>query len=70
VRMYPLMYDRLELLDESGQEQAKSDDPTARSQRTRAAQAMWSASPVRPWWSPPATARIVSIRWCHPALVR
>ncbi len=40
VRMYPLMYDRLELLDESGQEQAQNDDVTARSQRTRAAQ-LW-----------------------------
>src|SRR5262245_44801187 len=40
VRMYPLLYDRLELLDDTGQEQAKSDDPAARSQRTRAAQ-LW-----------------------------
>ena len=40
VRMYPLMYDRLELLDDQGEEQARADDPTARSQRTRAAQ-LW-----------------------------
>ncbi|MBI4502961.1 MAG: HEAT repeat domain-containing protein [Gemmatimonadetes bacterium] len=40
VRMHPLMYDRLELLDERDQEPAQADDPAARSQRTRAAQ-LW-----------------------------
>ena len=39
IRLYPLMYDRLELLDEAA-EQPASDDPNARTQRTRAAQ-LW-----------------------------
>src|SRR5262249_20903154 len=40
VRMHRVMYDRLELLSEEGQEETRAEDATARSTRTRAAQ-LW-----------------------------
>ena len=40
IRLYPPLYDRPDLIEESGQEAAGADDPKARSQRTRAAQ-LW-----------------------------
>ena len=40
IRLYPPLYDKLDLIEESGEEAGGTDDPNARSQRTCAAQ-LW-----------------------------